>query len=215
MMVVFGPCYIVRVSRRRFAAGHERLRRCLPPSPFRIELGLKRRNGERCVAGTCEPRHRRRHSFRELGERYAIVDEVDSILIDEARTPLIISGPSEESTDKYYRIDKIVPKLRREIDYQVPDLLRRHRLIQDSVLSAYCAVMVFIASMFVIALAAATGSAWAATAALLIFLAGTAVLFLGILLTAIEVRTSHRSVRYEVNRVTDLMSSLTGQETHR
>src|SRR5881396_2627674 len=43
--------------------------------------------------------------------QYAIVDEVDSILIDEARTPLIISGPSEESTDKYYRIDKIIPKL--------------------------------------------------------------------------------------------------------
>ncbi len=42
---------------------------------------------------------------------FAIVDEVDSILIDEARTPLIISGPSEESTDKYYRITKIIPKL--------------------------------------------------------------------------------------------------------
>ncbi len=42
---------------------------------------------------------------------YAIVDEVDSILIDEARTPLIISGPSEESTDKYYRINSIIPKL--------------------------------------------------------------------------------------------------------
>ena len=42
---------------------------------------------------------------------YAIVDEVDSILIDEARTPLIISGPSEESTDKYYRINTIIPKL--------------------------------------------------------------------------------------------------------
>ncbi|MEJ7608377.1 MAG: preprotein translocase subunit SecA [Bryobacteraceae bacterium] len=42
---------------------------------------------------------------------YAIVDEVDSILIDEARTPLIISGPSEESTDKYYKIDRIIPKL--------------------------------------------------------------------------------------------------------
>lgn len=42
---------------------------------------------------------------------YAIVDEVDSILIDEARTPLIISGPAEESTDKYYKIDKIVPRL--------------------------------------------------------------------------------------------------------
>jgi preprotein translocase subunit SecA len=44
---------------------------------------------------------------------YAIVDEVDSILIDEARTPLIISGPSDESTDKYYKIDKIIPRLRR------------------------------------------------------------------------------------------------------
>jgi preprotein translocase subunit SecA len=42
---------------------------------------------------------------------FSIVDEIDSILIDEARTPLIISGPSEESTDKYYRIDRIIPKL--------------------------------------------------------------------------------------------------------
>jgi preprotein translocase subunit SecA len=57
---------------------------------------------------------------------YGIVDEVDSILIDEARTPLIISGPSDESTDKYYRIDKIVPKLRRDIDYQVDE---KHRTV--------------------------------------------------------------------------------------
>jgi preprotein translocase subunit SecA len=42
---------------------------------------------------------------------FAIVDEVDSILVDEARTPLIISGPSEESTDKYYKINRIIPKL--------------------------------------------------------------------------------------------------------
>jgi len=42
---------------------------------------------------------------------FGIVDEVDSILVDEARTPLIISGPSEESTDKYYRVDRIIPKL--------------------------------------------------------------------------------------------------------
>ena len=48
---------------------------------------------------------------REL--HYAIVDEVDNILIDEARTPLIISGPSEESTDKYYGIDRIIPRLKR------------------------------------------------------------------------------------------------------
>ncbi|MFQ5903717.1 MAG: preprotein translocase subunit SecA, partial [Candidatus Binatia bacterium] len=44
---------------------------------------------------------------------FAIVDEVDNILIDEARTPLIISGPAEESTDKYYIIDRIIPKLQR------------------------------------------------------------------------------------------------------
>ncbi len=42
---------------------------------------------------------------------FAIIDEVDSILIDEARTPLIISGPSEESTDKYYKINRIIPRL--------------------------------------------------------------------------------------------------------
>src|SRR5450432_959325 len=47
----------------------------------------------------------------QRGHHFAIVDEVDSILIDEARTPLIISGPSEESTDKYYKIDKIIPLL--------------------------------------------------------------------------------------------------------
>ncbi|MCX7647309.1 MAG: DEAD/DEAH box helicase, partial [Elusimicrobiales bacterium] len=46
------------------------------------------------------------------GLNYAIVDEVDSILIDEARTPLIISGPSEQSTDKYYIVDRIIPYLK-------------------------------------------------------------------------------------------------------
>jgi preprotein translocase subunit SecA len=51
-------------------------------------------------------------SMVQRGHHFAIVDEVDSILIDEARTPLIISGPAEESTDKYYRIDKIIPRLR-------------------------------------------------------------------------------------------------------
>jgi preprotein translocase subunit SecA len=50
-------------------------------------------------------------SMVQRGHHYAIVDEVDSILVDEARTPLIISGPSEESIDKYYRIDRIIPRL--------------------------------------------------------------------------------------------------------
>jgi preprotein translocase subunit SecA len=57
-----------------------------------------------------------RFSLEEMVQRehsYAIVDEVDSILIDEARTPLIISGPAEGSTDKYYKVDRIIPKLTR------------------------------------------------------------------------------------------------------
>jgi preprotein translocase subunit SecA len=48
---------------------------------------------------------------QRCGHNFAIVDEVDSILIDEARTPLIISGPSEESTDKYYKANKVIPQL--------------------------------------------------------------------------------------------------------
>src|SRR5881628_1130594 len=50
--------------------------------------------------------------YVQRGHNFAIVDEVDSILIDEARTPLIISGPAEESTDLYYEVDRIVPRLK-------------------------------------------------------------------------------------------------------
>ena len=50
-------------------------------------------------------------SMVQRDHAFAIVDEVDSILIDEARTPLIISGPSEQSTDKYYKIDRVIPRL--------------------------------------------------------------------------------------------------------
>ncbi len=52
---------------------------------------------------------------------YAIVDEVDSILIDEARTPLIISGPAEVSTDKYYVVDRAVRKLKKDVDFTVDE----------------------------------------------------------------------------------------------
>jgi len=69
----------------------------------------------------------------QRGHHFAIVDEVDSILIDEARTPLIISGPAEESTDKYYRIDKIIPKLIQEIDYAIDEKHRTATLTEDGV----------------------------------------------------------------------------------
>src|SRR4030067_642093 len=62
---------------------------------------------------------------------YAIVDEVDSILIDEARTPLIISGPAEESTDKYYKINRIIPSLKKAADYNIEEKTRTAALSRE------------------------------------------------------------------------------------
>ena len=64
---------------------------------------------------------------------YAIVDEVDSILIDEARTPLIISGPAEESTDKYYKINRIIPSLKQGTDYQLEEKSHTAFLTEEGV----------------------------------------------------------------------------------
>jgi len=69
------------------------------------------------------------YAQRELN--FAIVDEVDSILIDEARTPLIISGPSEESTDKYYKINKIIPRLQKEADYTIDEKAKNAILTEE------------------------------------------------------------------------------------
>src|SRR5579885_1738343 len=69
----------------------------------------------------------------QRGHHYAIVDEVDSILIDEARTPLIISGSSEESTEKYYKIDKIIPHLVEGKDYDVDEKLRTASITESGV----------------------------------------------------------------------------------
>lgn len=68
---------------------------------------------------------------RELN--YAIVDEVDSILIDEARTPLIISGPTEDSTDKYYRVDQVIPGLVPDQDYTLDEKHRSVALTDDGI----------------------------------------------------------------------------------
>lgn len=64
---------------------------------------------------------------------YAIVDEVDSILIDEARTPLIISGPSEESTDKYYSANAAIPRLKKERDYTIDEKARSAVLSEEGI----------------------------------------------------------------------------------
>ncbi|PIU01762.1 preprotein translocase subunit SecA [bacterium (Candidatus Torokbacteria) CG09_land_8_20_14_0_10_42_11] len=64
---------------------------------------------------------------------YAIVDEIDSILIDEARTPLIISAPDMESTDKYYEFSRIVPRLRENQDYNVDEKLQAVALTEKGI----------------------------------------------------------------------------------
>ena len=64
---------------------------------------------------------------------FAIVDEVDSILIDEARTPLIISGASEESTDTYYVVDRVIPRLKPEEHYTIDEKMRTVALTEDGV----------------------------------------------------------------------------------
>ena len=74
--------------------------------------------------------------YVQTGHNFAIVDEVDSILIDEARTPLIISGPAEESTDKYYRIDRIIPRLKKEQDFTIDEKANSVVLTEEGVLHA-------------------------------------------------------------------------------
>jgi len=75
-------------------------------------------------------------SIEEMVQRhlyYAIVDEVDSILIDEARTPLIISAPDMESTDKYFQFSQIAKTLIAETDYKVDEKMRAATLTEDGV----------------------------------------------------------------------------------
>jgi preprotein translocase subunit SecA len=67
---------------------------------------------------------------------FALVDEVDSILVDEARTPLIISGPAEESTDKYAKVDRLIPRFKKEEHYTVDEKARAASLTDAGVAMA-------------------------------------------------------------------------------
>jgi preprotein translocase subunit SecA len=104
--VLYDPAYLPADS--RFIG----LRPCERREAYRADITYGTNN----EFGFDYLRDNMRFSLDELVQRelhYAIVDEVDSILIDEARTPLIISGPAEESTDLYYKVDRIIPKLTR------------------------------------------------------------------------------------------------------
>jgi preprotein translocase subunit SecA len=75
----------------------------------------------------------RRSDLAQREHHYAIVDEVDSILIDEARTPLIISGPTEESTAIYYKVDTLIRRLQKNKDFQVDEKTRTVHLTEEGV----------------------------------------------------------------------------------
>ena len=74
-----------------------------------------------------------RDSLVQRDLHYAIVDEVDSILVDEARTPLIISGPAEKSTELYYRVNGVIPQLRKEIHYSIDEKARSSVLTEEGI----------------------------------------------------------------------------------
>ncbi|MDR1545500.1 MAG: preprotein translocase subunit SecA [Deltaproteobacteria bacterium] len=74
--------------------------------------------------------------YVQRGFAFAIVDEVDSILIDEARTPLIISGQAEESTELYVRVDRVIPRLKVELDYAVDEKARSVALTEEGMAKA-------------------------------------------------------------------------------
>ncbi len=85
-----------------------------------------------------------------------------------------------------------------EIEVQLPRLLRRHKLLRNAVLTENTAIVLFVASMFSIALAALTNSTLIANAALLIFLIGTGALLVGVIITTLELSRSQLEVAFEI-----------------
>jgi len=130
--------------------------------------------------------------------RYAAVNDRMRAMARE-RLELLRNGSGASQVTVEFRSERL-----QEIDAQVPDLLSRHKLLHHSVLTVYIAILFFVFSMFVIALAAVSGSAWLATLVLIIFLCGTAGLLVAVLLAIVEVRSSHRSVEYEIRHVSAL-----------
>jgi len=86
----------------------------------------------------------------------------------------------------------------REIEAQLPFILRRHKLIRNAVLCVNGAILIFVTSMFIIALAALTNSALVANIAFLAFLIGTGALLSGVIITTLELYRSQREVAYEI-----------------
>ena len=109
---------------------------CLEPSSRQDSYGVDITYGTNNEFGFDYLRDNMKFSLEDYVQRdhnFAIVDEVDSILIDEARTPLIISGPSEGSTDLYYAVDRVVRTLSKESDFTVDEKSRQVDLSEEGV----------------------------------------------------------------------------------
>ena len=118
--------------------------------------------------------------------------------LDLLRGPNGVLSSAFASADEY-RIERL-----QEIDRQLPPLAGRLNLIHHALLAVYGAIMIFVLSMLVIALAALSNSSGLATTALLVFLLGTAAMLAGVLFVAMEIGQSNGAIQYEVHRVMQL-----------
>ena len=109
----------------------DRLRPCTRPEAYQADItyGTNNEFGFDYLRDNLVVNELRQRVQRDLA--YAIVDEVDSILIDEARTPLIISGPAEQSTALYNRINRLIPRLKAERDYTVEEKTKTVALTEE------------------------------------------------------------------------------------
>ena len=122
---IFDPTY--DASDRRL----QNLRPCTRPEAYRADItyGTNNEYGFDYLRDNLVVTDLNQCVQRDLN--FAIVDEVDSILIDEARTPLIISGPTDQTTDLYYRINAIIPQLKAEQDYTIEEKTKTASLTED------------------------------------------------------------------------------------
>ena len=112
-------------------SGSKHLRPCTRPEAYRADItyGTNNEYGFDYLRDNLVVTDLNQCVQRDLN--FAIVDEVDSILIDEARTPLIISGPTDETTDLYYRINAIIPQLKPEHDYTIEEKTKTASLTEE------------------------------------------------------------------------------------
>jgi len=122
---IFDPTY--EASDKRL----QHLRPCTRPEAYRADItyGTNNEYGFDYLRDNLVVTALNQCVQRELN--FAIVDEVDSILIDEARTPLIISGPTDQTTDLYYRINAIIPQLKPEQDFTIEEKTKTASLTED------------------------------------------------------------------------------------